>query len=117
MDWFSFLDSSHRAPVSWSPEARALFTQITQEISGHPGVRVALRLKRPAVMVGRRLAIAGHGDGIAVHLAGTPQHRALQVPGCRPLSRRDGMVVRGMVGVPWAAREHWRELAHAAVDL
>jgi hypothetical protein len=116
MDWFSLLDSSPRALVSWSPEARALFTQITEEISGHPGVRVAPQLKRPAVMLGRRLAVAGHDDGIAVRLAGAAEQRALQIPGFRLLSRRDGMVVRGMVAVPWAAREHWRGLAHAAVN-
>src|SRR5262245_61829613 len=100
MDWFFFLDSSRRTPVSWSPEARALFIQITQEISGHPGVRVAPQLKRPVVMVGRRLAIAGHGDGIAVRLDGPAQARALRIPGCRTLSRRDGLPVRGMIAVP-----------------
>jgi hypothetical protein len=115
MDWF-FQTAPAKDRVTWSPEATALFTEIADEISRGPRVKVAMGLKRPAIMVGRRLAIAGHEDGIAVRLDGRLRQDALRIPGCRSLGRRDGIAVRGMVAVPWAAREHWRELAQAAAN-
>src|SRR6266545_4460399 len=116
MDWLVFHTSPARKRVTWSPEATALFAQIAEELSRRPGVKVALQLKRPAIMAGRRLAVAGHDDGIAVRLDGDQRLNALRIPGCRSLTRRDGIAVRGMVALPWAARDRWRELAHAAAD-
>jgi|SRR5689334_4429175 hypothetical protein len=110
MDWFLFIGSSRREYVSWTPEARGLFTQIANEVSSSPRVRVALHLKRPVIFFGRQLAAAGHNDGIAVRLAGERRDSALRIPGCQLLTRRDGLPVRGMVGVPWSAHEHWRDL-------
>jgi hypothetical protein len=115
MDWLVFIGSPRRRDlVSWSPEARELFRQIAEELSGTPGVRVATQLRRPVIVAGRRIAVAGHKDGIAVRLDGDRMRSALQIPGCRLLGKGDGRVVRGMVAVPWSAREHWRELARAA---
>lgn len=96
-----------------------LFTQIAGEVSGNPGVRVVMdsrRFTRPRIFAGRRLAVAGHEDGIAVRLDGERKRSAVQVAGCRVLNRNDGLAVAGMVAVPWSARDHWREMAHAAVQ-
>ena len=72
-------------------------------------------IKRPCIFSGRRLAVAGHEDGIAVHLEGESKQSALAIPGCRVLERRDGLPVRNMVAMPWSAHEHWREMIHAAM--
>lgn len=96
-----------------------LFTQIAGEVSGSRGVRVVMdskRFTRPRIFAGRRLAVAGHEDGIAVRLDGDHQRSAVQVAGCRVLDLSDGLEVRGMIAVPWSARDHWREMMHAAVN-
>jgi hypothetical protein len=118
MDWLIIGSSRRRDPISWSPEARQLFTQIADEVSGNPGIKVAdgsKGLKRPCIFSGRRLAVAGHDDGIAVRLDGEHMRQALQISGCRLLSRRDGLPVKGMIAVPWSAHDHWKELTHLAV--
>lgn len=112
------IGSSRRNLISWSGAARALFTQIAQELSGQPGVRPALKLKRPVIFVHQRrwrLAVAGFEDGIAVRLSSQDKARASQVFGTRELRRRDGWMMKGMVALPWCAHEHWRDFTHAAV--
>jgi hypothetical protein len=114
--------SGRRRPlISWSAEARALFTEIAAEVEGKPGVRLGLQLKRPVIFFDPqgsrvRVAAAAFEDGIAVRLGPQDKARALQVFGTRELRRRDHMALRGMVAVPWSAHEHWRDLVHAAVS-
>lgn len=109
------IGSSRRNLISWSGEARALFSQIAEEVSGQPGVRPALKLKRPAIFADRRLAAAGFEDGIAVRLGQPDKARALRVAGSRELRWRDQLAMRGMVALPWSAHDHWRDFVHAAV--
>jgi hypothetical protein len=107
--------SPRRNVISWSGEARALFSQIAQEVSGQPGVRLALKLKRPAIFAHRKLAAAGFEDGIAVRLGQPDKARALGVPGSREVRWRDQMAMRGMVALPWSAHDHWRDFVRVAV--
>jgi len=109
------IGSPRRPLISWSPEARALVTQIAEEVAGQPGVRLALQLRRPAIFADRQLAVAAFEDGIAVRLGPPDKARALQIPVCRELRLRDHLAMRRMVAVPWSAREHWPELIRAAV--
>jgi hypothetical protein len=119
-DWYAWgveiilIGSSRRHLISWSAEARALFSQIAQEVSGQPGVRLALKLKRPSIFLNRQLAVAGFEDGIAVRLGAQDSSRALQISGTRELRRRDHLAMRGMVALPWSAHDHWRDFMHAA---
>jgi hypothetical protein len=109
------IGSPRRNLISWSAEARALFTEIAGEVDGQPGVRVGLALKRPVIFINRQIAAAGFEDGIAVRLSPQDKTQALQIFGCRELRRRDHLAMRGMVAVPWSAHEHWRAFIHAAV--
>jgi len=90
-------------------------TQIAEEVAGQPGVRLALKLRRPAIFVDRQLAVAAFEDGIAVRLDQADKALALQIPGCRELGLRDHLAMRRMVAIPWSAREQWPELISAAV--
>lgn len=102
--------------VEWSPDARQAFQAIAEDLKGVKGVRVGLDLKRPTIMSGRRIALAGHRDGIAVTLHGDERSSALQQPGAHLLEGRDGRVVKGMVALPWSAHEAWAGFAKAAVE-
>jgi hypothetical protein len=110
-----------RQQVSWSPEARALFTQIADEVGNEPDVRVGLQrtgelTRRPMIFVRRQLVAAGFEDGIAARLGDEDKARALQFPACRELSRRVPLPMRRMVAMPWPAHAQWREFIHAAVN-
>lgn len=110
-----------KLPVSWSAEARALFTHIAEELDNQPNVRVGIQRTgkltvRPMVFVRRNLVIAGFDDGVAVRLAEEDKGRALQVFASRELGKRDPRPLRGMVAIPWSAHEHWREFMQAAVN-
>lgn len=110
-----------RAPVSWTPEARALFRQIADEIEGQPDVRVALprtgKIKvTPMILARRQLAVAGLDDGIAVRLNGADKDRALGIFATRELGKGDRRPVRGMIAMPWSTHEQWREFMQAAVN-
>lgn len=110
-----------REPVSWSAEARALFTQIADEIDNQPNVRVGLKRTgkltvRPMIFVRRQLVVAGFEDGIAVRLGGGDQDRALQMFATRELGRGDPGPMRKMVAIPWSAHERWMEFIQSAVD-
>jgi hypothetical protein len=109
------IGSPRRNLISWSGAARALFGQIARDISGQPGVRAGLDLKRPVIFLNRQLAVAGFEDGIAVRLSPQDKERALQIAGVRELRRRDHISMRGMVAVPWSAHDQWQDLMHAAV--
>lgn len=118
MDWLVISSSRRRELVSWSPEARSLFQQIIDDASGVPGVRGHAgpsRPVRPVIFVNRRIAVAGFEDGIAVRLGPERTRQAVQVPGCRLLGKGDMRALRGMVSLPWSAREHWRELGREAI--
>ena len=68
------------------------------------------------VFANKRLAVAGYQDGIAVRLEPERTQQALQIPGCLLLGKGDHpRVLRGMVSLPWSARDHWRDLASAAI--
>jgi hypothetical protein len=117
MDWLVITGSSRRRkPVSWTPEAKWLFQQIVDDAAGVPGVRAVPKLRRPFIMVNRKVPVAGHGDGIAVKLDPERTQQALQIPGCLLLGKGDPRVLRGMVSLPWSARDHWRDLARAAIE-
>jgi hypothetical protein len=118
MDWLVIAGSSRRRdPVSWTPEARWLFQQIVEDTSGNPAVRAAPKLRRPVIFCNRQIAVAGYQEGIAVKLDPERTQRALQIPGCLLLGKGDRpRVLRGMVALPWSARDHWRDLARAAIE-
>jgi hypothetical protein len=116
MDWLVIVSSSRpKELVSWTPEARWLFQQIINDASAIPGVKPAPKLRRPLIMVNRRVPVAGYADGIAVRLDPERTEQVLQIPGCLLLGKGDPRLLRGMVALPWSARELWRELARAAI--
>ena len=110
-----------RKPVSWVPEARALFTQIADEVGNESDVRVGLQrtgelTRRPMIFVRRQLVVAGYEDGIAARLDEEDKARALQISACLELSRRVPPPMRRMIAMPWSAHAQWREFIHAAVN-
>jgi hypothetical protein len=118
MDWIVVTGSRPRELVSWTPEARWLFQQIINDASGVPGVKAGPRMRRPIIMVNRQIPVAGYGDGIAVRLDPERTQQVVQIPGCLLLGKGDRpKILRGMVSLPWSARDHWRELARAAIML
>jgi hypothetical protein len=118
MDWIIIVGSGkRREPISWTSETHTLFEQIAAQVSGVPGVKVVPQLRRPAIFANRRLAVAGYADGIAVRLDEGQAHQALQIPGCKLIAKGRPKVVRGMVALPWSARERWPELVRAAVTV
>lgn len=72
-------------------------------------------MRRPFIMVNRKIPVAGDEDGIAVKLDPERTQQALQIPGCLLLGKGDPRVLRGMVSLPWSVRDHWRDLARAAI--
>lgn len=110
-----------RDPVSWSPEARALFTKIADEVDKQPNVRVGLQRTgkltvRPMIFVRRQLVVAGFEDGIAVRLNGGDKDRALQIFATRELGKGDPRPLRQMIAMPWSTQEQWPEFIQAAVN-
>jgi hypothetical protein len=90
------------------------------EVARVPGVTELARVPgplrwRPIIWVNRRMAVAGFEDGIAVRLDRERAQQVVRIPGCRVLGKGDQRFLRGMVSLPWSAREHWRELARAAI--
>jgi|HubBroStandDraft_1064217.scaffolds.fasta_scaffold663763_2 hypothetical protein len=119
MDWLVIGGSGRRELVSWTPEAKWLFQQIIDDAAGVPSLRGSTGNKRvrPVIFVNRRIAVAGCQDGIAVKLDPERTQQALQIPGCLLLGQGDQpRVLRGMVSLPWSARDHWRGLARAAIQ-
>lgn len=107
--------------MSWSPEARAWFTQIADEIGENPEVKVGLQRTgrltfRPTIMANRKIAVAGFDDGIAVRANDEDKARVLRIFATRELGRRDHIGLRGMIFMPWSTHEHWREFMQAAVN-
>ena len=110
-----------RPPVSWSAEARALFTRIADELDNQPEVRGGIQRTgkltvRPMLFVRRQLVIAGFEDGIAVRLADEDKGRALQTLPGRELGKRDPSPMRGMISIPWSAHDRWQEFMQVAVN-
>lgn len=126
MDFIFISGGKSREAVYWTPETRAFFTRIADEIEDRPRVTVMLKRKgrltaRPRIFFNHKerhltIDVAGFEDGIAVRLEGDNKDRALQIPDCREIGARYPRNLRGMVSMPWSTHDRWKEFILAARD-